>query len=182
MPIYISLLRGVNLGPYNRMKMEDLKKSCETLGFGQIKTYVQSGNVIFKAAKQSTSGLSAKLKEKILADFGYTVPVLTKTAEEIEKAIRNNPFLKENGIDTSKLHVSFLWEAPSAASLKKLGELPAKPDQFRHHGCEIYLYCPNGYGKTKLSNNILERVLSVGVTTRNWKTVNSLHEMAQDYS
>ena len=182
MPIYISLLRGVNLGAHNRMKMEDLRKSCAALGFEQIKTYVQSGNIVFKASKQSTSGLSEKIKEKILSDFKYTVPVITKTADEIEKALHNNPFLKEKGIDASKLHVSFLWEVPVLSALKKLETLPAKPDLFRHVGSEIYLYCPNGYGTSKLSNNILERVLSVGVTTRNWKTVNNLYAMAQAYS
>jgi uncharacterized protein (DUF1697 family) len=182
MPVYISLLRGVNLGPHHRMTMEALRESFEALGFEQINTYVQSGNVVFKGARQSLSGMSEKIGAKILADFGYTVPVITKTAEEMENAVRHNPFLKEKWIDVSKLHVSFLWDTPAAAALRKLESLPVRPEQFRHAGREIYLYCPNGYANCKLSNNILERVLSVGVTTRNSKTVNHLHQMAQDYA
>ncbi len=180
MPVYIAMLRGINLAGHKRMKMDQLRESLQALGFEQVRTYVQSGNVIFKTAKHSPLDLSKRIEERILRDFGYSVSVISKTAEEMGKTIQSNPFLKEKGTDSSKLHVTFLSEAPAQSALKKLDELTAGPDQFRYSGKEIYLYCPNGYGRTKLSNNALERALSVRATTRNWKTVNSLYQISLD--
>jgi uncharacterized protein (DUF1697 family) len=178
MPIYISMIRGINVGGQKKMKMDQLRESLEILGFEQVRTYVQSGNVIFQAAKCSPIDLSRKIAQRILSDFGYSVPVISKTAEEIDKTIKNNPFVKKAGIDSSKLHVTFLSEVPTPSALKKLDELTSGLDQFRRCGKEVYLYCPNGYGNTKLSNNTLERILSVTATTRNWNTVNKLYEMS----
>jgi uncharacterized protein (DUF1697 family) len=177
---YISLLRGINVSGQKIIKMDQLRKSFEALGFESVKTYVQSGNAIFKAPKQSPEVLSRKLQEKILRDVSFSVTVIVKSSEEIKHAIKNNPFLKEKGIDTSKLHVTFLSQAPEKAALKALEALTSKADQFRYSGKEIYLYCPNGYGGTKLSNNTLERALSVNATTRNWNTVNKLYEMSSE--
>ena len=96
----------------------------------------------------------------------------------MKKIVGDNPFVKEEGIDRSKLHVTFLSAFPNKAALGKLDALNAQPDQFHINGREVYLYCPNGYGRTKLSNAIFERLLSVEATTRNWKTVNSLVELS----
>jgi uncharacterized protein (DUF1697 family) len=182
MPVYISMLRGINVGPHNKIKMDRLRESFEALGFEQVKTYVQSGNVVFKTAKRSTSDLSKKIEERVLKDFGYSVPVISKTAEEMGKTIQNNPFLTMKGIDASKLHVTFLSQVPGQPALKKLDALVAGSDEFHYWGNEIYLYCPNGYGRTKLSNNALERVLGVRATTRNWRTVNNLYQISLDYN
>ena len=182
MPVYIAMLRGINIGPHKRMKMDKLRASCEALEFEQVKTYVQSGNVVFKATKQSSASLGKKLKDRIVRDFGFSAPVITRTADEIEMVIQDNPLLKEKSIDVAKLHVTFLSELPVVAALKKLDSLPQQPDRFCCLRREIYLYCPNGYGQTKLTNNLFEKQLAVGATTRNWKTVNNLYEMTQDYS
>ncbi len=144
--------------------MEQLRKSFEALGLGDVQTYVQSGNVVFKAPKQSSEILSNKIREKIARDFGFSVPVIIRSSEEVRRAIKNNSFLKQRGIDSSKLHITFLSKAPEKDRLNS--------------GTEVYLYCPDGYGRTKLSNNALERVLGVTATTRNWNTVNKLHEMS----
>src|SRR5882672_553203 len=181
MPVYIAMLRGINIGPHKRMKMEKLRASCEALGFEQVKTYVQSGNVVFKATKQSTASLSKKLEDRIVRDFGFSAPVITRTAEEMGKVIKDNPLLKEKGTDVEKLHVTFFSEIPASAALKKLDGLPQKPDRFRCLNREIYLHCPNGYGQTKLTNNLFEKQLAVGATTRNWKTVNNLYQMTKEY-
>ncbi len=175
---YVSLLRGINVSGHKIIKMEQLRKSFEALGLGDVQTYVQSGNVVFKAPKQSSEVLSNKIREKIARDFGFSVPVIIRSSEEVRRAIKNNPFLKQRGIDSSKLHVTFLSKAPEKDSLKALEALTARPDQFRYSGREVYLYCPDGYGRTKLSNNALERVLGVTATTRNWNTVNKLYEMS----
>src|SRR6266446_3789495 len=175
---YITLLRGINVSGHKIIKMEPLRKSFEALGLGDVQTYVQSGNVVFKAPKQSSEVLSNKIREKIARDFGFSVSVIIRSSEEVRRAIENNSFLKQRGIDSSKLHVTFLSKAPGKAGLRVLEKLTAKPDQFRYSDREVYLYCPDGYGRTKLSNNALEKVLGVTATTRNWNTVNKLYEMS----
>ena len=108
------------------------------------------------------------------------MPVIVRTSEEIAAVLKNNPFLKESGIETSRLHVTFLSHAPGKMAVKGLDSIAAGADRFRCCGQEIYLYCPNGLGRTKLSINLFEKMLSVGATTRNWNTVNKLYEMARD--
>jgi uncharacterized protein (DUF1697 family) len=174
---YVALLRGINVAGHKPVKMDPLRKAFEALGFEEVKTYVQSGNIVFNAPTQASENLSKKIEEKILDDFGISVPVTVKTSVEVAEVIKNNPFLQEKGIDSSKLHVTFLSHAPEKTALKKLDALAKTPDQFRCSAKEVYLYCPNGYGETKLSNNALEKVLAVRATTRNWKTVNKLCEM-----
>jgi uncharacterized protein (DUF1697 family) len=110
MPVYISLLRGINVGPHKRMKMEKLRSSCEILGLKQVKTFIQSGNLIFETEKTSPAALSKKIEAQILSDFGFSVDVISRTKDEMGKIIRGNPLLKEKNIDPSKLHVAFLSE------------------------------------------------------------------------
>jgi uncharacterized protein (DUF1697 family) len=157
--------------------MERLRDVLDALGFEDLKTYVQSGNVVFKAATQAPEKLARKIEDKLLRQFGFSVPVLVKTSDELILIIKSNPFLKEPGVDPSQLHVTFLSCMPDQAALNKLEAIAAGADRFRCSGQAIYLHCPNGYGTTKLSNNALERALAVSATTRNWRTVNKLREM-----
>lgn len=175
---YIALLRAINVGGHNLIKMDALRKSFEALGLKSVQTYVQSGNVVFSAPKQSEVALSGKLQAKILRDFGLSVVVIVRSAEDINQVVKKNPFLKEKGIDIIRLHVAFLSGPPEKAALKALEAFPADSDRFRLSGKEIYLHYPNGSGKAKLANNVLEKVLSVSATTRNWNTVNTLREMS----
>jgi len=180
MPVYIALLRGINVGPHKRMKMEKLRASCEALGCQQVKTYIQSGNVVLQAAKLSASSLAKRIQERIVADFGFASDVILRTREEMQKIIQGNPFLKEGGIDSSKLHVVFLSEAPAPVAVKKLEALTLAPDRIRHSGREIYFYFPNGVSGSSLWKHNLDRMLSVASTMRNWNTVNKLNEMASE--
>ncbi|MFZ0815643.1 MAG: DUF1697 domain-containing protein [Candidatus Sulfotelmatobacter sp.] len=180
MPIYVAMLRGINVGGNKRVKMDKLRSALEALGLEQVKTYIQSGNVVFKSPRMSPLALSRKLEERILKDFGFSVSVISRTADEIENIIANNPLLKQSGIDSEKLHVVFLSDTPAAAALKKLAELTLSPDQSRCHGKEVYLYFPNGVSGSSLWKHPLDRVLSVEATMRNWKTVNTLHQMCMD--
>jgi uncharacterized protein (DUF1697 family) len=175
-PTYICLLRAINLAGHNRIKMSALEAALEGLGFEQVKTYLQSGNVVFHLAK-SRANLCETLEERIRSAFGLSITVISRTAEELDTTIQKNPFLKESGIDPAKLHVTFLASAPAAA-VEKLDQLRAAPDRYRYRGSEVYLYCPEGYGRTKLSNLAIEKALAVRATTRNWKTVNQLSQMA----
>ncbi len=180
MPIYISMLRGINVGGNKRIKMDRLRGSFEAMGFEQVKTYIQSGNVVFKAGKTSSAVLSKRIEVRILGDFGFSVSVISRTADEIANIIQNNPFLTQPGIDPEKLHVAFLSEVPAPSALKKLAQLTQKPDQSHTLGRDVYLYFPNGVSGSSLWKHPLDGVLSVVTTTRNWKTVNSLHQMCRD--
>jgi len=180
MPIYIALLRGINVGGNKPIKMEQLRKSFAALGLDRVATYIQSGNVVFQAGKVSPSSLSKKIEDRILADFGHSVSVILRTADEMKQAIANNPFLKDRGIDPTKLHVMFLSNAPASAVLEKLETMTMKPDRSCCLGKEIYLYLPNGTSQSSLMKTPLDRVLSVVTTTRNWNTANQLLQMCMD--
>jgi uncharacterized protein (DUF1697 family) len=180
MPIYIAMLRGINVGGHNRIKMDQLRTSLEALGLQQVKTYIQSGNVVFKSATISPAALPRKIEKQIAGQFGFAVSVISRTADEINKTIANNPFLNGSSINPEKLHVAFLSEAPATLALKKLTELTLEPDQSRCLGKEVYFYFPNGVSGSSLWKHPLDRVLSVEATTRNWKTVSTLHQMCLD--
>jgi len=180
MSIYVAMLRGINVGGQKIVKMESLRKSFESLGFNRVRTYVQSGNVVFEASKGSSDNLSRKIREKILSDYTLSVPLIVRTSGEMRKVVSDNPFLKDGGTDHSKLHVTFLSELPAEATLRKLDALNSPPDRFHIRSREIYLYCPDGYGRTKLSNSAFEKLLSVEATTRNWKTVNALVKISSE--
>jgi uncharacterized protein (DUF1697 family) len=177
---YVSMLRGINVGGNKRMKMEKLRESFEALGFKRVQTLIQSGNVVFQAAKSSPPALSKKIEQRLVEDFEFSVPVVTRTAEEMRQAVENNPFLKERGIDVEKIHVMFLSECPAPQAIAKLEAFTVAPERSRCLGKEIYLYLPNGVAESKLMKAPLDRTLAVQATARNWKTVNSLHRMCQD--
>ena len=177
MTTFIALLRGINVTGRKIVRMEQLRASFEALGFRKVQTYVQSGNVVFEAAR--ASGLAKKIEEKIADDFGFPVPVLLRTTGELATVIKRNPFLKDEDVDQSKLHVTFLSDDPPKTATALLQPLAADSERFQVIGREIYLYCPEGYGRTRLSNAAIEKKLSVGATTRNWKTTNALLAMAQ---
>jgi len=179
MPTYIAMLRGINVSGHKMVKMEALRASFGALRLSNVQTYVQSGNVIFGIGNGSVAALSEKIEQRILRDFDFSVPVFLRTAKELEEIIKDNPFLKETAIDHSKLHITFLSDAAPKTAPEALQPLAVKPEQFHAIGRQIYLYCPNGYGRTKLSNTAIERKLSVGATTRNWRTVNTLLAMTE---
>jgi uncharacterized protein (DUF1697 family) len=180
MPIHVALLRGINIGAHKRVKMDDLRKSFEGLGLEQVKTYIQSGNVVFRSGKSSTAALQKKIEERIVSDFGFSASVIVRTSDDLGNTINANPFLKQRGIDLEKLHVTFLADIPPASGLKKLAEFTVAPDQSRCVGKEIYLYLPNGFSASSLWKVPWEKALVVATTTRNWKTVNAIHQMCRD--
>jgi uncharacterized protein (DUF1697 family) len=176
MTVYIALLRGVNVGG-NVLKMERLRELWCELGFTNVRTYVQSGNVVFEA-KSAPARLTETIESKLAGQTRLPVTVLVRTKVEMGNVINANPFLEETEIDQTKLHVTFLGAQSTSAGLKKLSTIHAAGDRLIVLGREVYLHCPNGYGNTKLSNNAIEKALSVRATTRNWNTVKTLYEMA----
>jgi len=178
---YIVLLRGINVGANRKVPMADLKILCAKLGLVNVHTYIQSGNIIFELTKpESFSDLEERLHLSISESFGFDIPVIVRIAEAMEKSIANNPFLKEKDVDIEKLHLTFLKETPAADLLEKIKELDFSPDRFEIIGIDVFVYCPNGYGRSKITNDFFEKKLKVSATTRNWKTVMKLFEMSRE--
>lgn len=178
MQTYISILRGINVSGQKKINMQELKAMYEGLEFQNVVTYIQSGNVLFRFAKKDERALAKRIEDAVKATFGFDVPVLVLTEKELKATIKSNPFLKEQDILPDKLHVTFLQEKPDASNIKKTEELNFSPDRFVISGKDVYVYCPNGYGNTKINNNFFESKLKVKATTRNWKTVNELQRIA----
>jgi uncharacterized protein (DUF1697 family) len=180
MPSYVAMLRGINVSGSKPIKMEALRASFEALGFTNVRSYVQSGNVVFAAKDRAAAPLGAKIAARIKRDFGFDVPTLVLGAEALARVVDENPFLGKKDVDPTKLHVTFLAESPATAGLEKMHAVSSGRDQFQCLGTSIYLVCPDGYGNTKLNNNAFERALRTGATTRNWKTVTTLAQMAAE--
>jgi uncharacterized protein (DUF1697 family) len=176
MTVYVAMLRGVNVGG-NSLKMDWLRKACEGLGLLDVRTYVQSGNIVF-SSRASAPKLAQTLQTTIDAQTRLPVTVVLRSASELEKIVAGNPFLKQKSVEVTKFHVTFLSKAPVKPALDRLDALAGTRDQYCLAGSELYLHCPIDYGETKLSNGAIEKVLGVGATTRNWKTVTTLLAMA----
>jgi uncharacterized protein (DUF1697 family) len=173
---YVALLRGINVGGKNKLPMRDLVALFEGAGCGEVRNYIQSGNIVFGCGAPVAKGLPAKLGREIEKRFGFSVPVILRTAKELADAVDENPFLK-SGADIDKLHVGFLEAAPSKKAIDSLDPKRSPPDTFVVRGKEIYLSCPNGMGNTKLTNAYFDSRLATTSTMRNWKTVLKLLEM-----
>ncbi len=180
MQTYISILRGINVSGHKLIKMDALRNLYAELNFSNVQTYIQSGNVIFKYKKTKTTVLETTIAKKITQQFGFEVPVMVKDVDEISKILANNPFLTNRKLDETKLHLTFLSEAPQKNLVEKLKETPYANDEFIVIENAVYLFCPNGYGNTKLTNTFFETKLKLTATTRNWKTVNQLYTMSHE--
>lgn len=177
MSTFISMLRGINVSGHNKIGMADLKYLYESLNFRHVLTYVQSGNVIFDSTIWDVPKLTSIIESAILKSFGLTVPVVIRNNTDFQRIINNNPFLINRNEDPAKFHVTFLLNSPAKSDLIKLPSSPNDNDEFILSGNEIFLFCPNGYGNTKLNNNFFEKKLNTTATTRNWNTVNTLYKM-----
>jgi uncharacterized protein (DUF1697 family) len=181
MIIYISMLRGINVGGHKKVKMVELKSLYESLGFNDVKTYIQSGNIIFKTNNKcdSSSELIKKIELTIKEVYGFEVHVFIRSISELERIINNNPFIE---LDTSKLHITFLSDHPTNIHIKEINKVKNETEKYFFSDKEIYLFLPKGYGRTKLSNDFFEKKLSVNATTRNWRTINNLLNIAKSLS
>ena len=158
--------------------MAELSSLYTSLGLVDVRTYVQSGNVLFTSMEGDASRLAHGIEKEIERVFGFSVPVFMRQPKDFQRIIANNPFLKRRNEDPAWLYVTFLYSPPPASRLSNLALPGEDGDEFYVGDQEIFLFCPNGYGRTKLSNTFFERKLHVTATTRNWKTVNALYEMA----
>jgi uncharacterized protein (DUF1697 family) len=177
MGTYVAMLRGVNVGPHNRIKMPVLQQLFTELGHTGVVTYIQSGNVVFKSRSKSATALARDIEKRIATDLGCDVAVLLRSQEELGRVVKGNPFLRTQP-DPARLHVTFLAEEPDAALVRAVKDYDAGNDEFVVHGREVYLHTPNGYGNTKINNGFFEKRLQAIATTRNWNSVTKLLELA----
>ena len=175
---HVALLRGINVGGKNILPMKDLAAMFVAAGCRDVTTYIQSGNVVFSAAAGTLKKMPATIAAKVADDFGYRVPVIVRSHEELSIVIRRNPFLNPEAYQKI-LHVAFLADAPGAEAISKLDPDRSPPDRFAVIGRDVFLHLPNGGGNTKLTNAWLDSKLSTVSTVRNWATILKLHEMTQ---
>jgi len=174
-------LRGVNVSGARKVKMSQLQDLCVSLGHVDVETYLQSGNILL-STRTAQSKLGPSLSEAISKEFGYTdVDVVVRTATELEDIIKSNPFVAR-GCDPSQLYVTFLAKDIKPAAVETIGLDRFLPDEFAPGAKVVYVYCPTGYGRTKLNTGFFERKLGLHATARNWQTVNNLWEMASEKS
>lgn len=178
MNIFIALLRGINVSGKNKIKMVELKQLFSDIGFSEITTYIQSGNVIFSSEELNTSKLENKLVTEIRNKFGHSIKVLVLKKKELETAFKSNPFINKTDFDFKKTCATFLDKIPTEEGIEKVKLLAAKDELLIFKNKTIYLYCPNGFGRTKLSNNNIENKLKVSATSRNWNTITKLVELS----
>ncbi len=178
---YISVLRGINVGGKRKILMVDLKMLYEKLGFSNITTYIQSGNVFFDS-DQEENEISRKIEKAIIDHYGFTVPVIIRTLAEMETIFADNPFLKLQDTNIENLHLTFLSEAPSSELLDKIKKVDIGLDKIKiiHNNAYIYIY--GKFLESKISNALFEKNLKVSATNRNWRTVSKLVEIAKNES
>jgi uncharacterized protein (DUF1697 family) len=176
---YISLLRGINVGG-KTLKMDGLLKVYEGLGMRDVKSYIQSGNVLFNAQNDEAESVKEELQTRILSRFGLEVTVIVRNRRELRRIIERNPFIGSGGGELDRMYVTFMEVSPKGEPPHDLPSGADTKDDFRMIGTEIYLYCPGGYGKTIFSNSFFEKKLGVRATTRNWKTVTELNRIANE--
>lgn len=175
---YIALLRGINVSGHNIIKMADLKTLLTKAGLQNVVTYIQSGNIVFNSDETSLEVLEQLISKRIEENYGYQIKVLVINRLYLEHIFNELPFDNLKDLDFKKLGVTFLKDNPSSEGIKKI-EVLKKEDEYLIFNNKIaYLYCPNGFGRTKLSNNNFEIKLKTSATSRNWRTIIKLLDLS----
>jgi uncharacterized protein (DUF1697 family) len=174
---FVALLRGINVGGKNALPMQELVRQLEALGAQDVKTYIQSGNAVFRLDKGNAESLAAQLGARIRQDSGFAPFVLVLTRAALAKAVANNPYAQAQ-TQPNSLHLGFLAALPRQANLQKMAELKAASEAFQLQRKVLYLHAPDGIGRSRLAARA-ESLLGVDMTLRNWRTVCALLELAQ---
>lgn len=173
---HVALLRGINVGGKNMLPMKNLAEMFTEAGCTDVRTYIQSGNVVFDAIPSLVEKIPARITNRIEERFGLRVPVILRTAGEMSATTRNNPFIT-TGADEKLLYVFFLAHLPDPENVAKLDPARSPPDTFCVRNREIYLHLPNGAARTKLTNAWVDAKLATTSTARNWRTVLALTQL-----
>jgi uncharacterized protein (DUF1697 family) len=180
MRVVISLLRGVNLGGHNKVKMESLQGLYESLGMQNVRTHIQSGNVVFKTKERDLVRLSRLIEDAIEKKFGFRTDVILRTPAELRDVTAKNPFAKRSPMDPSRLLVTFLAADPGPEAREKVSKLDTQPDEMYVDGREVYIYFVGSMARPKISWMAIARMLKTSGTGRNWNTVRKLMEIADN--
>lgn len=176
---YIALLRGVNVGGKNKLKMAELSKALVANGFDNVRTYIQSGNIVFSSTLTDKLFLADKIKEIIHKAFGLEIPVLIKTHKDLVNVVNSLPFNKKQLAETKKIYFLFLFNTPTNQILETLKAMDFHEDIFSVKDDVIYLYYNNGAGRSKMTTSIFEQKLKIVATARNWNTVHKLIDLSK---
>ena len=176
MQTHLILLRGINVSGHNMIKMEILKTTLENIGFLNVRTYIQSGNVFVDTPEENASKVGFQIKQEIFKSLGLDVPLVVVNKLDLESCFKNNPFLK-NTIDIKKLYIAFISKELTNSALDELKISQFKPDEASIDKSRIYIKYDIGAGKTRLDQKYIEKKLNVVATIRNWNTVTTLLEM-----
>src|SRR6266853_827154 len=179
MAVIISMLRGINVGGHNKIKMDALRALYESRKLQDSQTHVQSGNVIFRSDESDIARVTKRLEEGIARKFGFRPSVILRTVAEMKDVIARTPFAKRRGIEPGKLLVSFLASDPGEEGREKVRQMKCDPEEMRVDGREIYIYFPNGAGRSKLRWAELGKMLKTQGTGRNWNSVTKMIEVAE---
>jgi uncharacterized protein (DUF1697 family) len=182
MTIGIAFIRGINVGGKHKVSMETLRALCEDAGLCDARTYIASGNLVFRCSSKSMTRAGAKIEAIIEKENGFRPGVVVRSIDELKEVVAANPFAKEKDIDPSKLLVMFLSEPLSTESKKALRMIKASPERIAAAESEIYLYYPDGIAETKLPFTSVEKAAKVSGTCRNWNTVQKVLAMAGELS
>jgi uncharacterized protein (DUF1697 family) len=177
MPTYAAFLRAINLGSRNKLAMPRLREIVEALPATDVTTHVQSGNVVFRSSLRSAAKVEAALEKALQQEAGLDVRVMVRTPAQLKRLLDSCPFA-DRCDDPTRLHVTFLEEKPHKARVEAIDPAGFLPDEFAVEGQDVFLFCPDGYGRSKLSNAYFEKKLGVAGTTRNWRTVTTLAELS----
>jgi len=180
MPVLISMLRGVNLGGHNRIKMDALCALYKALKFEDPRSYVQSGNVIFRTREKNSAALAKKIQDAIERKFGFRPAIILRTTDEMRKAIAATPFPASRNLEPGKILVTFLAGEPGTEAEATLAGFKSYPEELHLKGRELYIYFPNGAGKSKLPWSQVEKLLKTTGTARNWNSVTKMLAMAEE--
>src|SRR5215467_5238359 len=180
MAVFISLLRGINVGGHNCIKMDALRELYRSLRFEGAQTYVQSGNVVFRSRKKDAAKVARQIQEAIEKKFKCRPEIMVRTLDQMRSVIARNPFARRQDVEPAKLLVSFLLAEPKPGAEKEIEKQNFSPEEIHVSGQEVYIYFPNGIGKSKLPWSRLDKFLGTSGTGRNWNSVTKLLEMAEE--
>jgi uncharacterized protein (DUF1697 family) len=175
---YLGLLRGVNVGGKNKLPMKDLAAMFVGAGCTDVRTFIQSGNVVFKASSSLAGKIAKQIADEINARFGYSTPLVIRTTEQLRDALANNPFF-EQGAGEDEVHLLFLADLPKPSQVAALDPERSPGDRFAVRGRDVYLWVSNHLAKTKLTNAYFDSKLATVSTARNWRTSTKLLELMQ---
>ncbi|TVZ15684.1 DUF1697 domain-containing protein [Maribacter sp. MAR_2009_72] len=180
MNTYLAFLRGINVSGTKKVAMQSLRELCSGLEFQDVRTYIQSGNMVFKCQETNINFLNIQLAKAIADKFGFDVPVLVKTVNEVTEILQQNPYVDEKEILGNKVYFVLPFQKPAIERVNELKLESFQNETFQVEENCIYLKCNQGYGKAKLNNNLIEKRLNITATTRNYKTMHKLLAMAKE--